>query len=349
MVNPATLAKKAAAVLAVVGLAFGGAWAALGALGGEAMAAGSRPRFQRPGKRVARAGDEIVVCGQLFHTGTRVVTWMDAGGYDANRPFQAFGKGGLPTRPATGCETPTRLGRGRRLAPEARALLPDAPPGTVEVDLRALQAQVTQFVVHYDVAYTSANCFRVLHDRRGLSVHFLLDLDGTLYQTCDLRERARHAGNANDRSVGVEIAHPGPLSGQPKLEALYKRGPKGTIFDLPDWIPRGGLAVDKVRLARPDPVRGVIQGREIEMYDYTDAQYEALAHLLAALHKALPRIRLDAPRDDKGKVVSHALKPAALAAFEGIVGHYHVTKRKIDPGPAFDWKRFLRRARRLAR
>src|SRR5579884_803599 len=35
----------------------------------------------RPGTFVPRTGDEIVVCGQFFHTGTPVVLWMDPGGY----------------------------------------------------------------------------------------------------------------------------------------------------------------------------------------------------------------------------------------------------------------------------
>ena len=43
-----------------------------------------------PGKPALRKGDEIVVAGQLFHTGTPVVTWMDAGGYDAYRVERRF-------------------------------------------------------------------------------------------------------------------------------------------------------------------------------------------------------------------------------------------------------------------
>src|SRR5215213_2326145 len=42
-------------------------------------------RRPTPGTRVQRIGDEIVVCGQLFHTGAPVVTWLDFGGYDAYR------------------------------------------------------------------------------------------------------------------------------------------------------------------------------------------------------------------------------------------------------------------------
>ena len=37
-----------------------------------------------------RKGDEIIVAGQLFHTGTKVVTWMDPGGYDAYRTERRF-------------------------------------------------------------------------------------------------------------------------------------------------------------------------------------------------------------------------------------------------------------------
>jgi len=44
--------------------------------------------------------------------------------------------------------------------------------------------------MHYDVCGVSRQYFKVLHDYRGLSVHFMLDIDGTIYQTLDLNERA---------------------------------------------------------------------------------------------------------------------------------------------------------------
>src|SRR5262249_56381820 len=44
----------------------------------------------RPGAPEARQGDEIVVAGQFFHTGTPVVLWMDPGGYDAYRVERRF-------------------------------------------------------------------------------------------------------------------------------------------------------------------------------------------------------------------------------------------------------------------
>ena len=43
-----------------------------------------------PGKMLHRRGDEIMVAGQLFHTGTRVVLWSDPGGFDAYRVERRF-------------------------------------------------------------------------------------------------------------------------------------------------------------------------------------------------------------------------------------------------------------------
>src|SRR5690242_6299004 len=42
------------------------------------------------GTTVRRQGDEIVVAGQFVHTGTRVILWMDPGGYDAYRVERRF-------------------------------------------------------------------------------------------------------------------------------------------------------------------------------------------------------------------------------------------------------------------
>ena len=44
----------------------------------------------RAGKPEPRTGDEIVAAGQMFHTGARVVLWMDSGGYDAYRVERRF-------------------------------------------------------------------------------------------------------------------------------------------------------------------------------------------------------------------------------------------------------------------
>jgi N-acetylmuramoyl-L-alanine amidase len=42
------------------------------------------------GQELRRTGDEIMVCGKLFHTTTPVVLWTDPGGYDAYRTERRF-------------------------------------------------------------------------------------------------------------------------------------------------------------------------------------------------------------------------------------------------------------------
>lgn len=57
-------------------------------LGFGASASADEPKV---GEKLPRRGDEIVVCGQLFHTTAPVVLWTDPGGYDAYRVDRRFG------------------------------------------------------------------------------------------------------------------------------------------------------------------------------------------------------------------------------------------------------------------
>src|SRR5215212_1886436 len=165
----------------------------------------------RPGAIAKRTGDEMIVAGQFFHTGTPVVLWMDPGGYDAyrvERRFAPLDQSSWETSQVAVAElkTPNRYGLRRASALTDEQIEQVRGGGW---DLPLLQEVVDQFVIHFDVAGTSRQCFKVLHDVRDLSVHFMLDLDGTIYQTLDAKERAWHATTANTRSVGIEIANAG--------------------------------------------------------------------------------------------------------------------------------------------
>ena len=290
--------------------------------------------------------DVIYVAGVPFHTGTRVVTWREKGAYDAYLERCHFDREAiLPRNPAAGCNTPKRYGR--------RGLegLDPATRERVEArgfDLAALRERVDLFVLHYDVCGTSRRCFQVLHDLRGLSVHFLLDLDGTIYQTMDLSERGRHATIANDRSIGVEIAQMGAWPDLRVLREWYvPDGSGGVRIRLPLEGGDGGLRRPDLLLAprRQDLFEGEINGRRVVQYDFTPQQYEALVHLTRALHRALPAIRIRVPRTPDGEVLRRALTSDEFRSFQGIVGHFHVQRNKVDPGPAFDWDLLLRAAR----
>jgi N-acetyl-anhydromuramyl-L-alanine amidase AmpD len=82
-------------------------------------------------------------------------------------------------------------------------------------------------------------------------------------------------------------------------------------------------------------------------YDFTEEQYKSLVRLGAALCSVFPKIRPDAPRDAAGRIRSAALSAAEIDAFGGLIGHYHLTTAKTDPGPAFDWERVLGAVRSL--
>jgi N-acetyl-anhydromuramyl-L-alanine amidase AmpD len=190
----------------------------------------------------------------------------------------------------------------------------------------------------------------VLHDKRGLSAHFLLDVDGTIYQTLDLQERAWHAGSANDRSIGIEIANLGAYPNQDLLLEWYQPDETGwPMLVVPEPIGDPGLRLADfvARPSRRDMVHGEVQGEMLWQYDYTDAQYEALMKLTAGLARTFPRMVLDYPRAEDGSLRLTVLSDEEIDAFQGVLGHWHVSPRKVDPGPAFDWDRVIDGARAM--
>ncbi|MBX3407670.1 MAG: N-acetylmuramoyl-L-alanine amidase [Phycisphaeraceae bacterium] len=336
----------------------------------------------RPGTESPRRGDEIMVCGRLFHTGAPVVLWTDPGGYDAYRTERRFvpwkdAAWSPPAAAGRSPETPARYGV--RFAGKLDEH--GAGPLTLDEferirgggwDLPTLQRVVDQFIIHYDVCGTSRQCFRVLHDIRGLSVHFMLDIDGTIYQTLDLKERAWHATTSNDRAIGIEIANMGAYPPLPKgggrgegedgdsaaeashaaalppiLQRWYAFDEHGPRITLPEALGDGGVRTPDFvgRPARNHPVRGTIQGTELIMFDLTPEQYDSLIRLTAALCKIFPNLHCDYPRDADGNLITNVLPEERLADYRGLLGHYHMQKNKIDPGPAFDWERVVGGAR----
>src|SRR2546426_3019525 len=307
----------------------------------------------RPGSvATPRMGDEIVAAGQFVHTGARVVLWMDPGGYDAyrvERRFSPYAESGWESskEAVKDLSTPNRFGLRQSVL----------KPDEVERvrgggwDLALLQEKVDQFVLHFDVSGTSRQCFKVLHDLRGLSVHFLLDLDGTIYQTLDLKERAWHATSSNSRSIGVEIANIGayPTNNLEPLHEWYKPDADGRVqVVIPETPDGSGMRTPafQARPARPEPVTGVIQGQELVQYDFTPEQYQALIQLTAAPCRVFPKLTCDYPRDASGQLIREALPEPALQAYRGLLGHYHVQTNKVDPGPAFQWDKLVAGVRR---
>ena len=313
------------------------------------------PSSPKTGTLLQRHGDEIVVAGQFFHTGTPIVLWMDSGGYDAyrvERRFSPFDESSWETSKVAvaGLTTPNRYGL--RQAPLTPEQIEKVRGGGW--DLPLLQSVVDQFVLHFDACGVGRQCFNVLHDHRDLSVHFMLDIDGTIYQTLDLKERAWHATTSNTRSVGVEIANIGaykPGSKNP-LQTWYGPGSNGTTrITIPASLGDGGVRTLGFigYPIRYQPVVGTIQGTELEQYDLTPQQYDALIKLTATLCSVFPKMKCDYPKDADGGLIREKLPDDQLNQFQGVLGHYHIQKDKVDPGPALQWDYLIESARKLVR
>ncbi len=282
-----------------------------------------------------QAGSEIMICGQRVEIGAPVVLWEDPGGYNAYGTTIRVG-----TNPTyIDEETGRRYLPGRRAQPERdqEAVSPGAS------SVQELGHAVDQFVLHYDVCGNSRTCFEVLHHRRGLSVHFLLDIDGTLYQTLDLQDTAWHATKANSRSIGIEIAQIGarPPSKLEELDEWYSTDGGGVRLILPERHGDGGVLTQDFigRPASPEMSKGRINGTMLLQHDFTPQQYETLGALLAVLTRELPGLPAKFPVDATGDIIDEVLTEEEFEQFSGILGHYHVQVNKTDPGPAFDWLR----------
>ncbi len=303
-----------------------------------------RPKPPEPLLHSERVGKtSIAVAGRYVDIGTPVVLWTDEGGYNAyNRGYHFEESLTHPSRLENG-EDSLRFG--------SRPFMKDVDPNDPDAVLAALQEDVDIFLIHYDACGVSRQCFKILHDIRGLSVHFMLDVDGTIYQTLDLTERAWHGSQANDRSIGIEIANIGAYGSLDTLNEWYGEDDEGPYLTPPAWMKTLDIRTPDfvARPARPDLVEGVIHGKNYYQYDFTEEQYAALIKLTAGLNRVFPKIHLEAPRDAEGRVVAGRLSDEEEEAFEGLLAHWHISLGKRDPGPAFDWDRVLNGARALVK
>lgn len=161
------------------------------------------------------------------------------------------------------------------------------------------------FVNHWDVALSAESCAKILN-KRGVSVHFSIDNDGTIYQMLDTQHGAWHCSNrkGNKNSIGVEISN-----------AFYPK--------YQDWYVRHGFG------ARPMIQGAQVHGRNIQDFTgFYPIQLEALRKLWEAIHLGLG-IPLEYPETD-GKFCETIHSSSVNGTFRGFNNHYNYTKGKID-------------------
>ena len=164
----------------------------------------------------------------------------------------------------------------------------------------------TFFVNHWDVCLSSKSCSKIL-DKRGISVHFCIDNDGTIHQLLDTQHAAWHAGGKewNHKSIGVEISN----AFYPKYQDHYVRHGFGE---------------------RPIIKDAVVHGNKVEKHlGFYPVQLQAAQALWKAI-SAVHHIPLEYPKNKDGRLDTGLNKECAAGDFNGFCNHYNLTKRKID-------------------
>jgi hypothetical protein len=162
------------------------------------------------------------------------------------------------------------------------------------------------FVNHWDVCLDSTRCNDVLN-KRGISVHFLIDNDGTIFQTLDMQHGAWHGSSSrvNRSSVGVEIS-----------DAYYPK--------YQDWYARNGHG------ERPLMSEAVVHGQKLDPFlGFYPVQIQAAQALWKAI-EASTKVEFKTPLGSDGETSKKYERDVVYGKFAGIISHYHCSKNKID-------------------
>lgn len=175
-----------------------------------------------------------------------------------------------------------------------------------DVGVRARTEPVRAVVLHHTGGERdAAGVCRTLR-RKRLSIHYVVDYDGTVTQHADHDVVTMHAGAANGWTIGIEVVN----RAAPLWPAFRERR-------------------QRPRLAYQDTVHG----RRRTMLRFTAPQVDA-CRLLCARLCAEYGLPLDVPRSVyTGELITDALPPSVLSWYRGILGHFHVTRKKWDPVP----------------
>lgn len=141
-----------------------------------------------------------------------------------------------------------------------------------------------------------------LKEKEPLSIHFVVDSEGRIYQMADTELRCVHTGTMeNACSIGIEFIC--------RLSNLA--------------APTKGVARERVT--------DIVHGRLLRYDNLTERQTLAGVALNEALCK-LYNLPLRCPTDRTGDVLSREMTEDARKAHRGVVGHLHLKSTKPDPG-----------------
>lgn len=187
-------------------------------------------------------------------------------------------------------------------------------PKTTKTPPTAFVRDTLDLIVLHDTYTSDARTFFVESGEEGTSAHFLIDYEGTIYQTLDLVYAAKHVSNKEieRRSLAVVMVNPVDQDRPP----------------LPD-----GISEPKRQLSNPVSRHG----KSVRQWGYTRPQMRSLRQLVNGLIHLFPKLPAHLPRATDGKILV-GLIPESDLPFKGVAGHAHFSKRATDPTVGLDWE-----------
>ena len=261
---------------------------------------------------------DLIIGGKVVWSDAKMLSWHETG-WDATAEYCIEPAHPCPGVLPYGQPPANNSVRRYALRPALRKFGKNPP-------YEAVAKQIHKFVLHHDGVDSARTCWNVLQNERGLSCHFLIDNDGTIYQTCDLGMMAYHAAVFNVDSIGVEFCS------------------RGDVLKDPAYYSKRGMKRD-IELCK-------INGHTYKAWQFTPEQMTAIEELAGVLVKFLPELPLEYPTEPgSSKPYWNTLGPVDAKGdsipahgFRGYIGHYHLTRQKWDPGP-FNFQKFIEKLR----
>jgi hypothetical protein len=180
-------------------------------------------------------------------------------------------------------------------------------------NFQKLQDKIQNFAVHWAANYRAKHVFNGLNYRK-LSCNFIIDDDcdnngfASIYQCLPIVYSGYSQGNGfNDLGAGVEIAY------QPDLWNENRYDPN----DMAKW-----------KVPSHDNTIAKIHGTTLKVHLPTIAQMNSLKKLIYGYCSLFPKVKPEFPKYKDGTYITTTLNYPFN--YNGLVNHYHLTKRKID-------------------
>jgi hypothetical protein len=167
--------------------------------------------------------------------------------------------------------------------------------------VRMNKRDIRKIVTHWDATLSTARAKKILKKRK-LSAHFSIDNDGTIVQFVDVMDKAWHAKNHNQYTIGIEFSNAFYL----KYQKTYER----------------------MGLANRPVITSKVHGVTYEHLGYYPRQIEAYKALIAGLTEFF-EIPLVCPMKN-GELDTGKNNNSCGSSYKGIVSHFNLTTNKID-------------------